>query len=228
MITTEGSTTEAHEFAGRGGICERLFGTPTGRGTEHDRCGLPREAPIHSTSAPADTRIVFEHGDTGPCSACGDGDTAQRYHKHGEPAAPSEAREVPERIWIDDIKGGDDERYIYTAPCPPELADTIHTTEYILRSTHQSEVEKLQRIAETQGANIAALYKQRRAEEKKNEQLTAEVERLKEALRGLRARTIEGWGECWCENNPFYSTNIVDHESACAAARATLASAGEE
>lgn len=49
----------------------------------------PKTGEVFTVQVP-DTRIVFEQGNTGPCSACGDGDTAQQYHKHGEAAAVDE------------------------------------------------------------------------------------------------------------------------------------------
>lgn len=100
---------------------------------------------------------------------------ALRERLEGELAeAKAEASVAPERIWINgenDYKHG-----VWTREqCAKR------DTEYILHSAHQKEVERLQRISATQRANITALYKQRRDEEKKNE-------RLREALRWLASR----------------------------------------
>ncbi len=78
---------QRHEYSGCGNddyCIEAAFGEP--------HCGQPREAEIH------DTRIVFDTARTGPCSACGDGDTAQEYHSHGEPA-PQQPEPALERIY---------------------------------------------------------------------------------------------------------------------------------
>lgn len=82
--------------------CRSTFPAPE---VQQVACSSPHEHSIHCSGcagvtvahvcgkAPcavqveADTRIVFEHGNTGPCSACGDGDTAQQFHKHVEAPA---------------------------------------------------------------------------------------------------------------------------------------------
>lgn len=67
----------------------------TGFGNPYKPGDYKHRATPSPISAPeADTRIVFEHGKTGPCSACGNGDTAQRYHKHGEAPAVAEHGEA--------------------------------------------------------------------------------------------------------------------------------------
>lgn len=81
------SSNNRHEFSGCGDddyCIEAAFGEP--------HCGQPREAEIH------DTRPVFLTAQTGPCSACGDGDTALKYHSHGEPIVQPEVAPPPERI----------------------------------------------------------------------------------------------------------------------------------
>lgn len=103
-------------------------------------CGHRCKPAPDTQAAQADTRVVFEHGDAGPCSACGDGDASQRYHRHGKPAPPAPEGSVrqdvpPERIWT---HAGCGEYHL----TPDDEGDV----EYVLSSTAEGLAEALREM----------------------------------------------------------------------------------
>lgn len=93
--------------------------------------------------------------------------------------------------------------------------------------------DELARVKEAQDAPPERVWMQRfrrpvtwstfKTTEIDNEYILASTaESLAEALRGVSRYAFVGWGECWCDKPPF-SANIVDHQTACTAARAALA-----
>lgn len=95
-----------------------------------------------SAPAPSDDRVEFPSG--GPCSACGDGDTEQKYHKHvapdpsGKPyPKPTDAEVEMPRAWIK-ARG----RYLYDAQNWEELGKNyVWNVSYLLAGYHKALTE---------------------------------------------------------------------------------------
>lgn len=199
-MTTEAIEVEAHEFvphepcSGNGNHC-------TYKDQEGFSCLQPRTAPIHRlvSDTEADTRIVFEHGDTGPCSACGDGDTAMQYHKHGVP--PTDTEDV-----VPELKS-----------CPfcgkESSGQEFGPGAYIAKS---SQAEYYTVICSA-CCSTATCTSRKRAVEKWNTRTSTAAEALRETGRKQWTWKGEKLVLCWCRGSS------CTNEPQCAAARAALA-----